>query len=299
MTTPVAPGDARAALELAHAVVADAAATTGVRFLVLKGLGAQHHGLQDAARVPADVDVLVAPDGVGALTAELERRGWRRRAVDADDVTFSTHAVTLYRPGWGCDLDVHDRFPGFGPDAGAVFRCLWSRRSAIVVAGVVVAVPGREDAVLVHALHCLRGAGLRRQDAEYAWLLEHVAGDPGGDVTAAARSLGALAAARPFLEAAYGVELADWGTPDLRWRLLTAAPSPHTRRVLAVVEAPWRDRLRVLRVAVFPPRQTLEKRGLTRLGGRRLVSAYVRRLWRGLRLLPPAVWEARSLRHRG
>ncbi|PZE27248.1 nucleotidyltransferase family protein [Curtobacterium sp. MCBD17_028] len=302
--TAAARLDARATVELAHAVVADAAAVAGVPFLVLKGLGAQLHGLQDRHRVPADVDVLVPPRGVPVMTAELERRGWCRRPADADDVTFSRHSVTLFRSGWSCDLDVHDRFPGFGTDTDAVFARLWRTRCTLVVAGASVPVPDLPEAVLVQALHCLRSITVPRHAEEYVHLVERTAGDgnpvlPAPTVLDAARALGAVPAARPFLADAFGIELDDWGVPDLRWRLLTAASSPHARRLLAVVEAPWRERLRVVRVALLPPRETLEKRGLGGLDRLGLLAAYARRLWRGMRFLPSAAREARRARDRG
>ena len=296
--TDVSRRAARSIVELAHAVVVDAAAAVGVPVLVLKGLGAQHHGLQPAERVPADVDVLVPPHAAAAVTRELERRGWRRRPADADDLTFSRHSETLYRSGWSCDLDVHERFPGLGPDTEEVFRRLWSTRSTIVVAGVGVPVPGRDEAVLVHALHCLRSLAVRRHVEELDQLVEDAHGLSGAAVVAVARDLGALPAARPFLTRAFGVELDDWGVPDLRWRLLTAVESPMARRLLAFLEASWRDRLRVFAAAVVPPRETLGKHTLDPLGPRRLIAAYLRRLRRGVRLLPAALREADRARRR-
>jgi len=282
-------------VELAHALVSDVAGGLGVRALVVKGIGATHHALRPP-RVSADVDVLVRGPGDAALVgAELSRRGWRRRPADADVAAFPRHSDTWFHPGWSCDVDVHHRYPGLDDDPAGAFDVLWLDHLTIEQAGRAVALPGRVDTLLLMALHALRSTWVDRHAEELERLVEHARAFPLDDLVAAAGRLRALAPLRPFLEAVAGPLDVEWGTPSPEWALRTRLASPMARRVALFRAADRRGRLRAVRLALLPPRDTLVKDGVgADLRGARLVAAYVVRWARGLRSLPAGWRDARG-----
>lgn len=283
---PVSPG---AVLELAHALVADAAAAQGLRFLVLKGIGAQRLGLQ-VPRTSSDVDVLLPPEDAVVLGTELVHRGWRRRPVDVDEHVFPRHSDSYWHPAWSCDIDVHHRFPGIEADPRAAFDHMWDTRLHLPVAGTDVPTPDRAASTIVIALHGLRSPWVARHRQELTRLARTSALPPIDDVVAAAEGLGALACVRPFLEAAYGHERQDWGVPSAEWVLRTSFASPMARRIRVFLTASPARRAVLVRLALFPPRETLTKMNALRdLRGVRLAWAYVLRWSRGARSLPRAL----------
>jgi hypothetical protein len=298
-------------VELAHALVVDVADQLGLRALVVKGVGAEHHCLRPP-RVAADVDVLVGSVAdADRMGAELARRGWARRPADADVAVFPRHSDTWFHPGWSCDLDVHHRFPGLDDTAdragGATLRdgattasspsfdVLWQDRVVLRQGGRDVAVPGRAATLLLLALHGARSPWVTRHAVELESLLEPARTLPRDELVDLARRLGALAPLRPFLETAFGPVELDWGTPSAEWRLRTRHASPTARRLVLLAASSRRERLRALRLAVLPPRETLLKDGLGgRLGVLGTVRAYGARWARGARSLPAAWREARG-----
>jgi hypothetical protein len=283
-------------LVLAHALVADVAVTLSTPVLVIKGIGAAHHGLRGPRR-SADVDVLLEDDDAArAFGAELARRGWRRRPADADEFTFPRHSDTWYHPAWSCDIDVHHRFPGLDDDPRAAFAALWGSRVLLERAGRTVAVPGRTETLLLLALHALRSPWVDRHAAELRSLEEHARRLDLTELLALARALGATAPLRPFLEAAHGPSDIAWGQPSAEWRLRTALPDPQARRMVAFRRASWRGRLALVRLAVAPPRETLLKDRLHSSDAPlALVAALLRRWVRGLGAVPGAARRSRAL----
>jgi hypothetical protein len=283
-----------AAISLAHALAADIAESLGMDYLVIKGIGGQLHGLQ-VERVPSDVDVLVRPTDFDELGRALIERGWRQRPADADTLAFPRHSASFFHPSWPCDIDVHFRFPGFEADATSVFNALWEQRDPFSVAGRWIARPGREASLIILALHYLRSIWVERHSNEYAELLAHAQSMSAEDLVAMARALGALACMRPFLVAAFGEVTSDWGTTSAEWELRTRLASPNARRVATFLRASARDKAGLVKIALFPGRETLQKGDIYRpLDGFRLALAHARRWSRGIRAIPRVSREIRQ-----
>lgn len=251
----------RAIIELAHALVVDAAEQVDVRFVILKGLAAEAAGLREP-RTPADVDVLTSPNDALALGDELVARGWRLRPADADDITFPRHAATYFHPSWSCDVDVHYRFPGMDSDSAAVFEYLWSTRTSFRAGGVDVWAPARAATAIVMALHCLRNMGVVGRQADYADLVQRTAcGLEAQTVVQVAKELGALPYLHSFIYESFGLEVPGELEVSLEWRLRTSLPSPLARRLEIFLRASWATRVRLLRLALAPSAATLFKDG--------------------------------------
>jgi hypothetical protein len=152
-------------LELAR--LRDLLESAGVRYLVFKGpaLSRQTTG-ELGARGFGDLDVLVDPRSVEAVTADLLAHGW----TTADPlpqpgswawrrIVHAAHELSFV--GASCSVDLHwrldptlDALPGFAE--------LWARREELDLGGGAAPVLGRGDA-LSHA--CLNAA-----KDEYRWL---------------------------------------------------------------------------------------------------------------------------------
>jgi hypothetical protein len=280
------------AIPLLHALVADVADDIGVRYLTIKGVGSQLSGLRQA-RVPSDVDVLLSPSDEGRFRAELRSRGWIERPADPDTVIFPRHSTSLFHWSWPCDIDVHFRFPGLEQEPETAFEVLWRKREYYRQCQSDLPQPGREAGLLILALHCLRSSWVRRHRDEYDGLIETARTMDPDAVLAQARELGALACARPFLEAAYGSGLdVEWGQPSAEWQFRTTVASPHARRLLVLRSGSWKQRRRIIRLALLPPRDAMTKNDIHRdLSGAKLVRAYLRRWASGIRSLPLALRE--------
>jgi hypothetical protein len=145
------------ATELAHAYAHAVAASLGVRALSIKGPAADFHGVRPP-RVAADADVLIDPAGFGAVVERLRAAGWHERPKMAGTEGWVEHSITLIRDGWPCDLDLHDRFPGFLRPEVEVFESLWRDRVETDAAGRAVPIPSRDATILITALHSLRSS---------------------------------------------------------------------------------------------------------------------------------------------
>src|SRR3954451_764135 len=143
------------AVPLAHAGGGRGARGHDVRVLVIKGPTAMAQGLR-AERVSLDVDALVDPARRGVLAAALAELGWLDENPYTSPTVLPMHSLTHRHRRWPCELDLHDRFPGFFAEPQDVFEHLWSRRSAVEVAGREIPCPDRAGQALVLALHALR-----------------------------------------------------------------------------------------------------------------------------------------------
>ena len=238
------------AVPLAHALVARAAGDHDVRVLFIKGPVAAEQGLRPR-RPSVDVDVLVDPMRRGLLAAVLDDLGWVDENPYLSPTVLPQHSLTHRHHSWPCELDLHDRFPGFFADPQAVFEALWSRRTTVRVAGQDIAAPDRAGHALVLALHSLR-------DPHEAWrqvdlhdleqrLVADFTADDLRDLAVLARTLGAADTAAPFLRAvgAPPVGLGSTSAADLRaWRLRTE-PSDTTA-------VSWVEELRHLPPRAWP-----------------------------------------------
>lgn len=281
---------------LLTAAVSRLAATIGVRLIVIKGIAADQYGLRPA-HISSDVDVLVAHDGYGRLLAELEERGWRRRAHDPDTDTFPVHSASMFHPEWAADIDVHFRYPGLEVE-GEVFGPIWAQRTTMWCGSQPICIPGLVDAIMIGAVHAIRSRFSRRHRVELDFLVGRCSEMDVTLLLERAEQLGALATARPFLERLKPFDAEyDWGEASAEWRLRTELPDASQRRALLWKRATPRERLTKLRLAFFPPTAALVKETTaTTLGPVQLAARYLRRWVRGVRALPRALAVLRASR---
>ncbi|BCW55727.1 hypothetical protein StoSoilB19_31010 [Arthrobacter sp. StoSoilB19] len=238
---------------LGHALVSRVADSLGIRVFFIKGPASVIQGLRQA-KVSADVDVFVAPSDLHPLMQALQSRGWRERPSDPDNITFPKHSVTLDHPEWPCCIDVHFRFPGMEEPSGSCFETLWANTTHVQLAGQRLKVPTKVLGTLFLALHALRSPELPacRQELQY---LAGVArqGSQSEALLELATATGALAAVRPFLEALLPESVVPaWPEPSQEWRNRVTAQAPGSARIIAIVQASWRDKPKMLWRAVFP-----------------------------------------------
>jgi hypothetical protein len=248
---------------LAHALVARVADSLGVRAFFIKGPASVMQGLRQP-KTSADVDVFVDPAGLDIMLQALQERGWRQRPVDPDTTTFPKHAVTLHHPEWPCCIDVHFRFPGMEAHHAECFEAMWAHTEEFDLAGQTVRVPSPNLAILLLALHALRSPHLPacRQELEYlAQLVKRRAQSPG--ILEIAAASGSLAAVRPFLEGLLeDPQTVTWPPVSIEWRNRLLAKEPGSARLVALVQAPWRTKPRLLWRAAFPQKQVFLGRNI-------------------------------------
>ncbi|WP_223253147.1 nucleotidyltransferase family protein [Arthrobacter sp. AFG7.2] len=225
----------------------------GIRAFFIKGPACVIQGLR-APKSSNDVDVFVAPSDLEHILQGLRERGWRARPADPDSRTFPQHSVTLHHPEWPCCIDVHFRFPGMERPATDCFEVMWARTEDLKLAGQKVRVPSKALGILILALHALRSAHLPacRQELEFLSELTKQQSHLSAilDMTTAT---GSLAAMRPFLEnlLSKGPAL-EWPQPSVEWRNRLMSKEPGSARLLAIVQARWPDKPKMLSRAVFP-----------------------------------------------
>jgi hypothetical protein len=291
-------------LDLGCAVVDRVARDLGVRVLAIKGPVAALHGLRPP-RTSVDVDVLVEPARFGDVLARLQELGWRPPVRSVAPRVVALHSQGLRHVSWPCEIDLHDRFPGFLADPDDVFEALWAERVAMPVAGRTVAATGQFGSALVMVLHAQRGLDVARHDAEVRGLVAALDARLNDDGRRALRDLaeatGCRQTAVPLLEP-LGIE-----TPPVRpqevdlvsaWRLRTSMGS--TRAVPwvnAFRRTPWWRWLPVLLRGLVSSEAELRRDWPQAPSGRRgLWLARWWRLRRGLPDLPQAValvWRSR------
>jgi len=284
------------AVPLAHALVGRLAADEQVRVLFIKGPAAVLQGLR-APRSSVDVDALVDPAQRHRLAARLTELGWVDEHPYTSPTVLPMHSLTHRHPSWPCELDLHDRFPGFFAEPQDVFETLWRRRMSVEVAGRALACPDVAGQTLVLALHDLRDPHDPSKAAQLSLLVERVRANASSeslrDLAELAHQLGAADTAAPFLDRV-GAPPLDRGSTardDLRaWRLRTQPDASIAGWVEELRRLPLRRWPRYLWYAAFltEGELRLDDPGLAP-GRSALLAARSRRLVRGLRALPRAV----------
>lgn len=246
--------DIREAVLLGHALVARVADTFGIRAFFIKGPASVIQGLR-LPKTSVDVDVFVAPADLESLVVGLQQRGWRERGGDEDGRVFPKHSVTLNHPSWPCHIDVHFRFPGMERDPAGAFDAMWAHRQVLELAGQGVRVPSKALEVVILALHALRAPDLQASQQELSFLKKLLAREAlAGAVVDISAATDVLAAMRLFLEGLVPEPAAfDWPSPSLEWRDRLFSEEPGSARIIAILQAPMRDKPRMLRSSLFPP----------------------------------------------
>lgn len=243
---------------LGHALVSRLADGLGVRAFFIKGPASVLQGLRQP-KTSADVDVFVDPSRLEQLLQGLRDRGWRERPVDPDSRSFLKHSVTLDHPDWPCCIDVHFRFPGMEHPAAACFEVMWAGTEVLELAGQSVRVPSKALGILIMALHALREPHLPACRQEFEFLSDiSNRGSHALAILEVATATGSLAAMRPFLEDLLPHTAGPaWPEPSVEWRNRLMAREPGSARLIAIVQAPWREKPRMLWRAMFPPPEVL------------------------------------------
>lgn len=238
---------------LGHALVSRVADSLGIRVFFIKGPASVIQGLR-RAKISADVDVFVDPPRLDELLQGLRDRGWRQRPVEPDNKAFPRHSVTVHHPEWPCCIDVHFRFPGMEKPAGDCFEILWAHTVHLELAGQRLKVPTKDLGILFLALHALRSPELIASRQELEHLLNLTLRDTRtGGLLDLAMSTEALAAVRPLLENLLPETIAPvWPEACQEWRNRLAAREPGSARLIAIAQAAWRDKPRMLWGAVIP-----------------------------------------------
>lgn len=242
---------------LGHALAARVAKSVGIRAFFIKGPPSVLQGLRQP-KTSADVDVFVAPSSLEIMLRGLRERGWRDRPSDPDSRTFPKHSVTLDHSEWPCCIDVHFRFPGMENPATDCFEVMWRNTEILELAGHELRVPSKALAVLVLALHALRSPHVpaSRQELEF---LADLTGrqNLASAIVEIATATGSLAAIHPFLEGLLPeTRDLEWPQASLEWRNRLQAKAPGSARLIAIVQAPWKDKPGMLWRALFPRPET-------------------------------------------
>lgn len=140
--------------ELTTSLVVGVARTNEISVIVIKGPTLHRQGLRSREH-SGDVDIWVSPSELSQLANLMRDWGWRTKP-DVWSGTSIFHSETLIPHDWGCEIDLHRRFPGIGlPDAEA-FSALLLETEAARFAGTATLVPNRSVHAIILALHSLR-----------------------------------------------------------------------------------------------------------------------------------------------
>ncbi|MGC4110481.1 MAG: nucleotidyltransferase family protein [Nocardioides sp.] len=291
------------AVPLAHALVASVAVEQDVRVLFIKGPAAVLQDLR-VPRLSVDVDAWVDPGRRERLAARLTELGWVDERPYTSPTVLPLHSLTHRHPSWACELDLHDRFPGFFADPQEVFERLWERRVTVQVAGREIDCPDPAAHALVLALHSLRDPDDVGKVADLTALVDRIRDryDEAAlrDLAELAHALGAADTAAPYLDRLGAPEVGR-GTlqgADLRaWEMRTGSDSSVAGWLDELRRRPKRQWPRFLWYAAVLSEEELRLDDPSLPAGRRAVAkARLRRLRRGLRSAPKA-W--RSIRAAG
>jgi hypothetical protein len=173
---------------------------------------------------------------------------------------------------------------------------MWAHAGEFDLAGQTVRVPTPALAIMLLALHALRAPHLPACRQELAYLAQLVKRrDQAPGVLEVAVATGSLGAIRPFLECLLGDSCGVvWPEPSTEWRNRLMAREPGSARLIAIVQAPWRDKPGLLCRAVFPQQQSLLSRNIyADMSWQGQVMQHRARWWRFLRAVPYIVRDFR------
>lgn len=272
--------------ELVYSMVQNIASDRGIQVLFIKGPVLHKQGLREREH-SGDVDIWVDPSQRDELVLALASRGWRVQPYDFVEKT--AHSRTLTPEGWGCEIDVHFRFPGIGADPHATLAVLQESADSYLFAGTRGLVPAKAVHAILMALHFLRPTpGQAIDPSAEARAVKALSAGGQIPVVRAALELQSIDVLRPQLIAAFpGIDLplVGGGIPnDWAWRLQPTRlgfyrevlkSMPLCQRASALWKAVWPTRSRVLQssadagqpsASVYRARVERFRRGLRQLG---------------------------------
>ncbi|PFG19088.1 putative nucleotidyltransferase-like protein [Serinibacter salmoneus] len=294
----------REALQLGAALIACIADNIGARVLLIKGDVLSAQGLR-LPRVSADVDILVDPAHFEALVARLTGAGAARRFEAANEGrVLRAHSATMVLPWLGCEIDVHEFYPGFLAPPSQVFEELWSRRAHIRRANRDVPCTDALGSLAIHCLHSARSNPNWIDSSEVAHSIRAFDVDRIGRSTIQTfawrtGSTGSLEQLWTALGVSVPLDRAH-AERVAAWEFLVARSSPGAgSHVRALARSGWRFPLVAFRLA-WPRHEDLGVRWLPATAERSAYTrARIRRLQYGLTSFPD-MWRdaARSFRMR-
>ena len=282
--------------------MARVAEDAGIRVLFIKGPILAMQGLRPE-RPSVDVDVLVDPSRFDEMQERLREVGWRIEVPSTGPHVMTFHSKAYRHDNWPCEIDVHDRFPGFFADPQDVFEALWARRTTATIAGRDVPCPDVLGNAAIAALHSLRDPSYERSRRDLAFMTEVLGEglDQGQlrELAELAVATGASDTLRPFLDAIGAPMLGEGATPtkDLEaWQIRTSSSGVKTvAYVYQLKHAPKRQWLPILwHGLVLTEAEIRRSQPDAAPGAWGLFKARVRRLRWGLADLPRAariVWQ--------
>lgn len=294
---------------LGHALVAHVAEEAGIRCLAIKGPVLERQGLRRTHQ-SRDVDVWVDPAQIDEMVRCLVAVGFGEKPRVASASVLGRHSRTLSATSLGCEIDIHDRFPGFLAKPQKVFDALWhNHRDELTLAGTTVSCTSRVASTAVLALHLLRTPG--RQTGALAELQRTADGllEPAevDALVALTRSLNAASTLAPFLEAVHPRHtVSDANAVDQSerqaWRLWTeSADNTAVAWVYLLSQRPFNQWPSTLWRALIPTQEAMRLRSPESHGRAEIWWARVQRISGALSRLPSAilrVWRSHQMLRR-
>jgi hypothetical protein len=287
-------------VDLLHAAVDRSARDTGARVLFIKGPVLTAQGLR-SSHTSVDVDVLVEPAALPHLLDTLDDLGWRVAVEPTSALVLPLHSTTLRHETWGCELDVHNRFPGFLVEAAEVFEALWTRRTTVEIAHLQVPCPDEIAHSLVAALHWLRDGWTSVTEEKLNYLATalapHLNGSGRADLIELAQETGSVEPLRPFLDM-LGIDVPATGHDTTLWRIRTASTGVKSVGWLVELRSTSPRSLpgRLWHALVLTEAEIRNEQPDAAPGAWGLLRARLRRLRYGMKDLPRAariVWRER------
>lgn len=282
---------------LSAALVSKVAAEAAVRILLIKGPAAVQVGSRRIGD-SSDLDLLVEPGGNQRIVRGLSERGWKERA-NTDEDGHPIHSLTMFHDNWPTDIDIHFSYPGFDTEIDEYFAVLWEHRQQFIMASKTVIGLDLTCSTMIQALHALREPTVAKNIAELDFLIREAKKPRWDEIYKVAKDTGALAALKPYLEAAYS-EAREVSFPPVsaQWVHRTMVSSPGVHRLLNLSDAPWRHRLKLIVRGIFPADQLLEGNNLELIDATRLevIRARLARWVTFLVALPSVLREYRSVK---
>lgn len=232
--------------ELTYALVSCIARVEDIDLLFFKGPMLHAQGLRDRSH-SGDVDAWVRFEDLDRLSTALRAWGWSRRTA-----TWVNHSVTLFPGEWGCELDIHHRFPGVEPKRGTAFDVVKFNSEKKRFASIDALVPEKSVAAVISALHLYRPEPGEPTPDIALQEASDVLVRGGTACIEAARSLGAAAALEPVLRDAFPqATLNNLGSipQNWSWRMKPSKPSAY---IAALKAAPPGQLFRMIWRTIWP-----------------------------------------------
>ncbi|MFF8187447.1 nucleotidyltransferase family protein [Microbacterium sp. NPDC016588] len=292
-------------MSLLPGIILRFAESRGVRAVLIKGQTLSDQGLRPA-RQSGDVDIWVDPEQFDGFRRALAGWGWNDRdekvlaPLTGPASVFVVHSVTLMNDEWPVSIDLHRCYPGFFTAPNELFNHVWNAREPNVIGHQLCAVPHPTDHWLLAMLHATRDRNSRQLEE-----LERAANDFDTvrlqHVRDRALTLGAAEPLRQRL-ARRGITFPPADAESSRlldeWRL-AISPAAHgdLTHVNELLRARGKDRLAVIRKAIFPPETTYRLFHDVRPGKAGLLLSYARRGLSGILAVPRMVRYAMTMRN--